>query len=196
MFDLIKKNYLIFIAFLIPISFITIYSILTLLPRALIKTEYNFSYYICLDEYNYPLDSNFCSVNFEKKYQIENNKIVINATNKESNLAIKDANNENTNLEFRFYIFNTKNFKSEIINENELIFYSLNNSRVSPDNIEFIVKNLNDASLNFPIGPGYNTNQYFLSNNLGSVRLNLTPDDFNDSYSFTNSINFIGWIEN
>ena len=74
--EFIKKNFVILLAFTLPIALIIIVALSAYLPSLFISTDYNFIYSSCTDSSRYY--SSHCSGYLQKRYSVVDNKLVIN----------------------------------------------------------------------------------------------------------------------
>lgn len=74
--EFIKKNFVLVLAFTLPILLIVVVALSVYLPSLFISTKYNFIYASCSDESRYSYD---CDSYLQKHYQVVGNKLVVTA---------------------------------------------------------------------------------------------------------------------
>ena len=189
--EFIKKNFVILLAFLLPIILIVIVALSTYLPSLFISTDYNFVYTSCTDgrEYYYPY---YCENYLQKRYSVVENKLVLNDVD-----LTQDSNKDGVadfkqNYTARIFLHDTKKNESREISLAEAQMLTLNNLLTSPDSVTVSSNYSYNGGDFFPFGGGRSSYGYYLTKGKSKSKLNLINN--NDQYYYQNNFQFLGWV--
>lgn len=189
----IKNNLAIFVAFLLPFLLILFVVVSIYLPKAKVKTAYDFVYTTCGEDsyyYSYPYNCNDYSA---MRYVIEGNKLV----EKEVTIPINtDSYYKNTPTDYKVRIFvhdTSKNESREVTLDEAKSFTFVNSLLTSPDGVN-ISNNYSGGSDYFLFfgGSSYDYG-YYLTKSKSKTKLNLINS--NDRYSYQNNMHVLGWLK-
>ncbi len=189
--EFFKKNFIIVLAFILPVAFITIIALVTYLPSLFLSTNYNFIYSSCTNGRNYY--SYECYNYLQKRYSVINNKLVVNDIISSQDLDNDSMTDINKNYTIRIFLHNTKKNESKEITLEEAQKFSLNNLLTSPDGVT--ISSHYDRNINsfyFPFGGGSSSYGYYLTKGKSRSKLNLINRD--DRYYYRDNFQFIGWV--
>ncbi len=165
--DLIKKNFIIILAFLLPVALIVIIALSLYLPSLFLKTDYNFVYIACNS-------GTSCDDSSKQGYIVENNSLVQ-----------VDYNPSYTD---RIFLHDTKKNEGREITLAEAKALTLNSSRTSPDDVT-VSSHRSGAGDFFPFG-GSSSFGYYLRKGNSKSKINLIDYQFHYRYHFQ----FLGWV--
>ena len=185
----LKNNFVIILAFVLPIAFIVIVALGSYIPSLLISTNYNFVYATCED--NNPSYSPFgCSGYLSEKYTIEDNKLKVNKVNQKESTAkvvLEDPSGEYTT---RIFLHDTKKNESREITLAEAQKFSLSELLTSPDGVT-VTDNYFRGGDSF-LFSGESSYGYYLTKGKTRKKLNLINED---SFYFERAnFKFLGWV--
>lgn len=186
--EFIKKNFVILLAFALPIVFIAIITLSTYLPSLFISTNYNFIYSSCTDSSNYY--SYRCDGYLQKRYSVVDNKLVINAIDPNydsNNNKIPDIDEGYT---ARIFLHNTEKNESREITAEEAQTFMLNSLLTSPDGVT--VSSYYDRGAGFFLFDAGSSHGHYLTKGKSRSKLNFINQD--NQYYYRNNFQFIGWI--
>lgn len=189
--EFLKKNFIIILAFTLPILLIIILALSVYLPSLFVSTNYDFIYVTC-DTGNY--DAYYCNEYLEKRYLVVDNNLVLKE--------IDPLDYKNDNIKYvdlykdyspRIFLHDTKNNESREISLKEALNLNLSSLLTSPDGIT--VSNYYER-YNYGIMSifGGNSSNYgiYLTKGRSKSKLNLINSD--DRYYYRNNFKFIGWV--
>lgn len=178
--ELIKKNFALVLAFVLPILLILIVALTTYLPSAFISTKYNFIYTSCTDGYNYhPYN---CDDYLKGRYSVPEDKIVVNKLTEDAKAKYSD----------RIFLHDTQKNESREISLKEAETLTLSSLLTSPDGItvsSYYDRNGGDF---FIFGGGYSSYGYYLTKGKSKSKINLINNS--DQYYYQNNFQFLGWV--
>ncbi len=184
--EFIKKNFILLIAFSLPLVLIAVVAISVYLPSLFLSTSYNFLYSQCHDgRYYYE-----CGYKYENYFSVIDGKIVINSTStitRDNNGAIKLSNG----YSMRIFLHDTEKNESREINIQEAELLTLNNLLTSPDGVT-ISEDYESSPGFFIFDGGRSSHGYYLTKGRSKAKLNLINN--NDRYYYYNNFKFIGWV--
>ncbi len=190
--NFIKKNFVILLAFTLPVVLIIAVALSTYLPSIFLSTNYNFIYASCSDRTNY--NSYHCNSYIQKRYSVVNNTLVVNALypNQDSDGdKILDIDESYT---ARIFLHDTKNNESREITIEEAQTLSLSNLLTSPDGVT--VSNYNDRNYGgdffFIFNGSSSSYGHYLTKGNSRDKLNLINGG--DQYYYQDNFQFTGWI--
>lgn len=195
--EFIKKNFVILLAFTLPVALIVIVALSTYLPSLFISTDYNFVYTQCTEGANYY--SYRCDNYSEKRYFVVNGKLAVNTIVVASTTTpTKDSNKDGIpyiieNYTVRFFLHDTKKNESREITLEEAKTLTLNNLLTSPDGITISSGYDNNRNnLFFIFGGGGSSYGHYLTKGKSRRKLNLINDG--ERYYYNNNFQFLGWV--
>lgn len=175
--EFIKKNFVILLAFALPIIFIAIIALSTYLPSLFISTDYNFIYSSCTDGSNYY--SYRCDGYLQKRYSVMDDKLIINT--------IPDVDEGYT---ARIFLHNTEKNESREITVEEAQTFMLNGLLTSPDGVT--VSSYYNRGAGFFLFDAGSSYGYYLTK--GKIRSKLNFINQDNQYYYRDNFQFIGWI--
>ncbi len=188
--EFIKKNFVILLAFILPILLIAIVALSTYLPSLFISTNYNFAYTACTDGANYY--SYRCDDYLKKRYEVIDNKLVLNpvdTTQYSDRKGVPDFKEKYTD---RIFLHDTKKNESREITLAEAQTLSLNNLLTSPDGVTVSSHYDRGGGEFFIFGGGSSSYGYYLTKGKSRSKINLINSA--DQYYYQNNFQFIGWV--
>ncbi len=189
--DFLKKNWLVLVAFMLPVLLIFTVALGIYLPNLFVKTDYNFVYATCTDT-NYYYGNYNCSSLLSQKYSVFGSKILTN-----NDLVVTDPYNKQQNISFnsRLFLHNTKTNESRELSLSEQQQLILDNSLyTSPDGVTLSKDSTGGEYFMFPFGGSSYTSGWFLSKGRNKKKMNLIND--NDRYYYQNDLIVLGWTKN
>lgn len=184
--NLIKDNFIILVAFLLPIALIVIIALVTYLPAIFINTNYNFVYATCNEgEDYYPYQ---CGKYLQDKYSVVDGKLVVNNID---NKLYNESNNIKENYKARIFLHDTQKNESREITLEEAQTLTLNSLLTSPDGITISSSYDRGADFIFFFDRD-NSYDYYLTKGRSRRKLNLINRD--DRYYYRDNFQFIGWV--
>lgn len=189
--EFIKKNFILLLAFLLPILLIAIVALSAYVPSLFISTNYNFIYTACTDGNNYYRYS--CDTYLQKRYVVVDSKLVVNAVDITQDLNKDGVPDFKEGYTDRIFLHDTKNNQSREITLDEAKTLTLNNLLTSPDGVTVSGKyNRNGGSDFFIFGGGSSSYNYYLVKGNSSSKINLINST--DRYYYQNNFQFVGWV--
>lgn len=192
--EFIKKNFILLLAFLLPVVLIVVIALSTYLPSLFISTKYNFVYTSCSDSssnYYYPY---YCNNYLQQRYAVINNKIATNPIDMTQDLDKNGVPDFNENYIARIFLHDTEKNESREITLAEAQTLTLNNLLTSPDGVT-VSRNYNyNGGGDFFIfgGGGHSSFGYYLTKGNSKKKVNLI--NTTDQYYYQNNFQFIGWV--
>lgn len=181
----IKENFVVILAFLIPILLIIGVALFTYLPSALVSSEYNFLYATC-DDNDY---DNRCEEYLEKRYSITDGKLIMN----EVELKPRYEGDEDFERDYQAHIFlhdTEKNESREIVFD-EARELDLSEMVTSPDGFS-VSSDYNRGAEIFLLFDSGSSYDVYLTKGNSRKKLNIINN--NDRYYYRYNFEFIGWI--
>jgi hypothetical protein len=192
MTQFLKKNFVLLLAFLLPILLIIILALITYLPSLGVKTKYNFLYSTCTfpNNYNYyPYD---CNHYLKQRYSVVDGKIKVNDIDPNQDLDKNGVKDINETYTARIFLHDTEKNESREISLKEAESLELNSLITSPDGLTISSSYDRIGDDFFIFGGGYTTYGYYLTKGKSRSRINLINND--DRYYYQNNFQFIGWV--
>lgn len=187
--EFIKKNFVILLAFILPIALIAVIALNAYLPLSFISTNYNFVYVSCFGQSNYYDCDNY----LEKRYLVVDNKIVANKTDSTLASDNRKTTDINENYTARIFLHDTAKNESREITFEEAQALTLNSLITSPDGITVSGHyDENNGDFFFIFGGSSSSYGYYLTKGKSRAKLNLVSNT-NRSY-YRNNFQFIGWV--
>lgn len=187
--EFLKKNFVVLLAFMLPITFIAIVALGTYLPSFFLSTGYNFIYSSCVDGTSrYPYR---CGDYLQKRYSVMDNKLVVIPVDPEQDSDNDKIPDINENYTARIFLHDTKKNESREITREEAQTLTLNNILTSPDGVTVSSHQDRGAGFFF-IFDGGSSYGHYLTKGKNRSRLNLINSD--DRYYYRDNFRFIGWV--
>lgn len=187
--EFFKHNFIILLAFALPLALIAILVLSTYLPSLFLSTDYNFLYVTCTDGRDpYPY---YCPNYLQKRYAAVNGKFVVYEVD-----PAQDSDNDkipdiNENYIARIFLHDTRKNESREIALEEAKTLTLNGLLTSPDGVTVSADYDRDGDFFFLFDGGSSYGHYLVKGKRRS-KLNIINDD--DRYSYRNNFQFIGWV--
>jgi hypothetical protein len=185
----IRKNFILLLAFLLPILLIILVAVVTYLPSLLVSTNYNFIYSTCYDNVNY---YNNCNRNIQNHFYIENGRVL------ESNISQTQDFDKNGVLDYkerlndRIFLHDTVKNESREISLEEAQKLNLSELLTSPDGVTVSSSYERSGPPFFLFGGGYSSYGYYITKGKGRTKINLINSA--DQYYYQNNFKFLGWV--
>lgn len=187
---LLKENFAIVLALVLPVAFIVIIALITYLPSLFLSTNYDFVYAICRDSLHYIYPER-CENYIRRRYAVVKNKLVVNNNvidlTRDSD---RDGIPDIEDYEVRFFLHNTEKNESREITFAEAQTLKLSNLSTSPDGVAVSFLYRNGGIFFFDFGDS--SYGYYLTKGKLKRRLNLIEQD--NPYSYRDTFHFIGWV--
>ncbi len=190
--EFLKKNFVILLAFTLPIMLIAVVALISYLPSTLLSTDYNFVYISCVDgtSYNYLFN---CDNYLQKHYSIIGNKLVVNNVEPTLDLDNEKTSDINENYNARFFLHDTAKNESREIALEEVQTLTLNSLMTSPDGVTVSRHyGRNGSDFFFLFGGGSSSDGYYLTKGKSRNKLNLISNT--DQLYYQNIFQFVGWV--
>ncbi len=184
-----KQNFVLILAFLLPISFIVIVFLVIYLPPLFLSTNYNFIYSACSQETNPRL----CHDYLDSRYSVVNSKLELNdidptlVTDLYDDRALLDADKQ---YKTHLFLHDTEKNESREITEEEARTLKLSALLTSPDGLT-VSKGFSGSADFLFFESGYSYNHYLVK---GSHKKKLNLIKVHNSYYGSNNLRFIGWV--
>jgi hypothetical protein len=189
--EFIKKNFILLLAFLLPILLIAIVALSAYVPSLFISTNYNFIYTACTDGNNYYRYS--CDTYLQKRYVVVDSKLVVNAVDITQDLNKDGVPDFKEGYTDRIFLHDTKNNQSREITLDEAKTLTLNSLLTSPDGVTVSGKYTRSGGSDFFIfGGGSSSYNYYLVKGNSHSKINLINST--DRYYYQNNFQFVGWV--
>lgn len=184
----VKNNFILILAFALPIILIIVVALGSYLPSLFISTNYNFVYTSCTDGRSYYYQ---CNGYMQKRYSVIDNKIVVNEIDPTLDLDKNGVPDAKDLISERIFLHDTKKNESREITLEETQALSLNNLLTSPDGVT-VSSNYARGGDFFPFGGGASSFGYYLTKGNSRSKLNLI--NTTDQYYSQNNFHFVGWV--
>jgi hypothetical protein len=189
--EFIKKNFVLLLAFALPILLIAVVALSAYLPALFLSTNYNFVYTACTDGTNYYASN--CDNYLQKRYSVSGNKLVVNPidmTQDSDKNGVLDFNEKYTD---RIFLHDTKKNESREITLEEAQSLTLNGLLTSPDGVTVSSHyNRNGGDFSFVFGGGSSSYGYYLTKGKSRSKINLINNT--DRYYYQDNFQFVGWV--
>ena len=187
--EFVKKNFILIIAFSLPLILIIVVALSSVLPSLWLTTNYNFVYASCWDgtsRYYYRCDNYL-----ENRYSVVGGKLQIREAGQYQDSDNDGVVDREENYSARLFLHDTETNESREITEAEAQSLDLNGLITSPDGVTVSGHYDRGAGffLVFDSGSSYG---YYLTKGGARQRLNLINDD--NHYYYRNNFQFIGWV--
>lgn len=182
----IKQNFIIILAFLLPVIILVGITASVYLPSFFLSTDYDFIYLSCSSN-----NSRNCDNYIKNRYRVTNGKMVIN----ENKLPLDADKDGVADVSIHIFLHNAKNNNSQELLLKEVKKLSLSDLLTSPDGVTVSdgYSRRNSVGL-FPFffdGGGRDYDYYLVKGN-NRKKLNLINSARRNYYQ--NNIHFIGWV--
>ncbi|OJI08692.1 MAG: hypothetical protein COV08_03340 [Candidatus Vogelbacteria bacterium CG10_big_fil_rev_8_21_14_0_10_49_38] len=188
--NFIKQNFVILLAFALPLLLIVGVALSVRLPGMLLKTDYNFVYATCsgsTDHYPYR-----CKDYLQERYEVKNGKLITKEVSPILDSEKPSVPPRGINYEGRLFLHNTAENVSREITLAEAEKLNLNSLLTSPDGVTFSSNYDREAEF-FPFFGGNSSFGYYLTQGRSKSRVNLVNGD-NRYYDYQNNFRFLGWV--
>jgi hypothetical protein len=184
--EFLKNNFVVLLAFILPILLIIVVALSAYLPSLFLSTKYNFVYTSCFDGKNYY--SYDCNSYLKNLYSVVDDKLVINSSN-----PIQKLNEEVIpTYTDRIFLHDTEKNESREITLNEAKTLTLNNLLTSPDGVTVSGYYSRSGGEFFLFDGGHSSYGYYLMKGRSKTKLNLINST--DQYYYQNNFQFVGWV--
>jgi len=180
----IKENFVILIAFMLPVVIIVVVALSTYLPSIFISTDYNFIYTSCSDG---GYRSYECNNYLEKKHEIVDGKLVASSVDNNGNPKTEVCDN----CTARIFLHNTEKNEGRDITLEEAETLTLNSLLTSPDGVT-VSSHYDRGADFFPVFDGSSSYGYYLTKGKSKSKLSLINSD--DRYYYRDNFQFLGWV--
>jgi len=187
--EFIKKNFIVLLAFLLPVILIVVVALSAYIPSFLLKTDYNFIYTSCSDGINRNLYS--CNNYLNQLYSVENNKLAVNEINPKQDSDGDGVLDIDENYNARIFLHDTKKNESREVALEEAQGMMLNGLLTSPDGVT-VSSDWDRGGDFFFIFDGGSSYGYYLTKGRSKSKLHLINAD--DRYYYRDNFQFIGWV--
>jgi len=186
--DFIKKNFVLVLAFALPVVLILIVAASVYIPSVLLTTSYNFVYTTCgagVDRYPYNCDNYL-----RQRYSVVEGKVVLNDISPTQDSDKDGIPDIDENYTTRIFLHDTEKNASREITTQEAQSLMLNGLLTSPDGVN-VEGNWQGGGDFFLIFDGRSSYGYYLTKGKIKSKLQLINDD--DRYYYRNNFYFLGW---
>lgn len=188
--DFIKKNFILLLAFFLPVLLISGIALTLYLPSVFLSTDYNFVYATC--DYGYNYYSYNCSQFLNSKFSVENGRLLVKEIDPAQDLDRNGVPDINENYVTRIFMHNNGSNESREITLGEAQNLFINNLATSPDGVA--VQSGYDRGTDFFIFFDTSSDYgYYLTKGSKRKKLNLVIGD--ERYYYRDNFKFIGWVE-
>lgn len=184
-----KKQLIILVAFLLPLVFVGVVLVVSIIPSATLSTEYNFIYATCNDgsqPYSY-----YCRPFLANSFGIEGGRIVEKVVPAELDSNQNNVPDIQENYRTRLFIHDTSANQSREINTAEAQQLVLSDLLTSPDGVAVEWEFVGGNDFFFVFG-GRSTYGYYLTRGNARQKLDLISDT--DRYYYQDNMLFLGWV--
>lgn len=188
--EFFKKNFVILLAFALPLALIVVVALSAYLPSLFISTDYNFIYSTCTDGSDYY--SYQCNNYLQKRYMVVNNRLVVNDVD-----PLQDSDQDKIpdikeNYTARIFLHDTEKNESREITLSEAQALTINELLTSPDGVTVSSGYNRGSDFIFPFGGGGSSYGFYLTKGNSKSKLNLINSD--ERYYYRDNFQFIGWV--
>ena len=188
--EFIKKNFVVLLAFALPVLLIGGVFLSMYLPSLFLTTNYNFVYTSCDGDANYYYYN--CNNYLQNRYTVVNGVISANVVEDtfldQNQNGIIDAEEKFT---ARIFLHDTEKNESREITIEEAQALKLNGLLTSPDGVS-VSSHYNRGGDFFIFGGGSSSYGQYLTKGNSRTRLNLINSS--DRYYYQSNFQFIGWV--
>lgn len=182
--NFIKKNFVVLLAFTLPVLLIVSVALSAYLPSLFFSTNYNFIYTTCDD------GGGYCENYLQRRYSVVDGRLVM--VDVDPNIDYNgdgeaDSKKQHTT---RVFIHNTNTDESREIPIDEASTLSLSSLLTSPDGVT--LSGQYDRNSDFLLFGGSSSFGHYLTKGNSRIKLNLVNST--DSYYYQDNFRFIGWV--
>ncbi len=188
--DLIKKNFVIILAFLLPVGLLAIVALSTYIPSLFLKTDYNFIFTTCTDMSDYYLYR--CNDYLKLRYSVENETLVQKTVDTTLDQDKDGKPDFNSGFTDRIFLYDTELNEAREITFKRAKQFTLNNLLTSPDGVTVSSRYSRNGGEFFPFGGGSSSHGYYLTKGRSRSKLNLINS--NELYPYQINFQFLGWV--
>ena len=185
--DFIKNNFVLLLAFMLPIALIVIVALSTYIPSRIISTDYNFIYTSCTNSRSVYYR---CDNYLQQRYSVSNNKLAVNTISPTQD-SDKDGTPDVKEYTTRIFLHDTEKNESREIGLEEAKLLTLNSLITSPDGITVSSSYNRGADFLFLFDSGSSYGIY-LTKGKSKRKLQLINDD--SRYYYRDNFRFLGWV--
>lgn len=189
--EFLKKNFVLLLAFLLPVVFIAVVALGAYISSRSVVTDYHFVYATCMDGrnyYQYP-----CDTYLQKRYTVANNTLVVNSVDMTLDSDKNGLPDFNAKYIDRLFLYNTKKHESREITLSEAQTMRLNGLLTSPDGVTVSsYYDRNGGDFFFIFGGGSSSYGHYLTKGKSRSKINLINSS--DEYYYQNNFQFVGWV--
>jgi hypothetical protein len=182
--EFIKKNFILILAFSLPIILIIVVALSVYLPSLFLSTNYNFVYAACDDNYY----SYRCDEYLNKSHSVIDGKIVTNIVDSNSSPTF-DIDESYT---IRLFLHDTTKNESREITSLEARSLALNELLTSPDGVTVLSQYERNSGSFLIFSGGSSSYNHYLTKGKIKAKLNLIKNT--EKYYYRNNFQFIGWV--
>lgn len=185
--NFIKKNFVLLLAFSLPVLLIVGVALSIYLPSQLLSTKYDFVYALCTNGTSYTFG---CQDPARLPYQVQNGALVVTEIDPKQDLNGNGVPDINERYRYRLFLHNTQKNESTEITLDQGKTLQLSGLLTSPDGLT--ISDGYSGGSDFFLFGGSSTYGHYLSKGKAKSRLNLVSGA--DWYSYDNNFQFIGWV--
>ncbi len=189
MMQFIKKNFVLLLAFALPISFLLIIAATIYIPSNMLKTQYDFIYATCDDAYSYEPG---CKDYLNQRYTIENNTLEVHDVPQEEESSGVPHPDRKISFTTRIFYHDTEANESREISIEEAQEFELSKLLTSPDGVTFTSDYESTPGV-FPFFDGRGRYGEYISKGNTKKRMDLIQSS-ERSYYYSDGLQFLGWI--
>ncbi len=190
--EFIKNNFVLLIAFSLPILLILIVALSVYLPSFFISTKYNFIYTSCVNGVDYYSYNYNCNNYLQKRYAVVDGKLVLNNIDPNQDSDEDKIPDIKENYTVRIFLHDTEKNESREISLEDAQKLTLNGLLTSPDGVSVAGNYSYSGGDFFIFGGGSSSYGYYLTKGKGKSKLNLINES--DRYYYRDNFDFLGWV--
>ncbi len=188
--EFIKKNFVLLLAFLLPVVFIAVVALGAYFSSRSVATDYHFVYATCTDSRNYyPYP---CDTYLQKRYTVVNDKLVVTEVDMTQDSDKNGVADFNAKYADRLFLYDTKKHESREITLGEAQAMTLNGLLTSPDGVTVSGNYARGGDFFFIFGGGSSSYGHYLTKGKSRSKINLINSS--DEYYYQNNFQFVGWV--
>ena len=184
-----KNQLLLLVAFVLPLVFVAVVLVISVIPSATLSTDYDFLYATCSDA-NPPYSYN-CRPYLATRFQVENGRLVEKPVPEDLDLDRDNIPDVLENYRARMFLHDTETNQSREISQQEAEQLELLDLLTSPDGVAVEWDRYGGDDFFFIFGSRSNYG-YYLTRGNAKKQLELINDA--NRYYYGNDLHFLGWI--
>ncbi len=184
-----RKQLLLIIAFLLPLLFVGIVVVVSVLPSARLSTGYDFLYATCQD--GNPPYAYYCRPYLANLFAVENGRLIENSVPDDLDSDGDGIADVREGYRVRLFVHETSANQSREISPDEARTLLLSDLLTSPDGVAVEREYSGGGDFLF-FSSGRSDWGYFLTRGNARQRLNLINES--ERYYYRDDIEFLGWI--